>query len=158
MENDPSLHTRKRTSRAPPSTQALSDRRKQQQLRERQRALQAIRTGQDFDGRETQAVIDPWGAENSIPMFEGVTLPRQLVRPSFRMPRPEALAAIDPGLVETNIEYINDCMELRGEQCVFPLFSRFSLIFFFALFFILLLPFSCFLFRFSVFSGYPPPA
>ncbi|KAL5497885.1 hypothetical protein ACEPAH_2816 [Sanghuangporus vaninii] len=116
MENNPSSHTRKQSSRAPPSAQALSDRLKQQQLRERQRALQAIRAGQDLETSSAQAVIDPWGAENSIPMFEGITLPRQLARAPFRMPRPEALAAIDPGLVDTNIEYIKDCMELRGEQ------------------------------------------
>ncbi|KAL5514723.1 hypothetical protein ACEPAG_2039 [Sanghuangporus baumii] len=119
MENNPSSHTRKRSSRVQPSAQALSDRLKQQHLRERQRALQAIRTGQDLQTAETssaQAVSDPWGAENAIPMFEGITLPRQLARAPFRTPRPEALAAIDPGLVDTNIEYIKDCMELRGEQ------------------------------------------
>ncbi|KAL5478423.1 hypothetical protein ACEPAI_2607 [Sanghuangporus weigelae] len=119
MENNPSSHSRKRSSRAPPSAQALSDRLKQQHLRERQRALQPIRTGQDLLTAETssaQAVTDPWGAENAIPMFEGITLPRQLARAPFRTPRPETLAAIDPGLVDTNIEYIKDCMELRGEQ------------------------------------------
>ncbi|OCB89164.1 hypothetical protein A7U60_g3647 [Sanghuangporus baumii] len=118
MENNPSSHIRKRSSRAPPSAQALSDRLKQQQLRERQRALQAIRTGQDLalETSSAQPVTDPWGAENTIPMFEGITLPRQLARAPFRMPCPEALAAIDPGLVDTNIEYIKDCMELRGEQ------------------------------------------
>ena len=118
LENGPSVRPRKRSSRAVPSTHALLDRFKQRQLRDRQRTLQSIHTEQDFHMRDATGVVDPWAAENSIPMFEGVTLPRQLARAPFRMPRSEALAAVDPGLVDTNIEYIKDCMELRGEQCV----------------------------------------
>ena len=56
--------------------------------------------------------------KNSIPVFAGVTLPRQLARAPFREPRPQALAAIDPGLVHTNIEYVKDCLELRGSEYV----------------------------------------
>lgn len=62
------------------------------------------------------AMADPWEAENAIPIFAGKTLPRQLLRAPYRTPRPEALAAVEPGLVDTNVEYIKDCMELRGEQ------------------------------------------
>ncbi|EJD01792.1 uncharacterized protein FOMMEDRAFT_147007 [Fomitiporia mediterranea MF3/22] len=120
-ENHPSVHTRKRASRQTLTAQSLADRLKHQQVRERQRALQNVRAAQsqDWDMLEetsSQAMTDPWASENSIPMFSGITLPRQLMRAPFRMPRPEALAAIDPGLVETNFEYIKDCMELRGEQ------------------------------------------
>lgn len=56
--------------------------------------------------------------ERSTPVFRGVTLPRRLARPSYRAVNSAALAAIDPGLAETNIEYVRDCLEANGARCV----------------------------------------
>lgn len=56
--------------------------------------------------------------EPSAPAFRGVTLPRRLARPAYRPANTAALAAIEPGLAETNIEYVRDCLEATGARCV----------------------------------------
>ena len=66
--------------------------------------------------------------EESTPAFRGVTLPSRLRRPEYREVNKAALAAIDPVLAETNVEYMRDCLEVKGVRYVsiFPFATLFS--------------------------------
>jgi hypothetical protein len=59
--------------------------------------------------------MDEW-ERMEVPVFAGITLPRQLPRAPYRDPQPAALAAVDADLVQTNLEYIKDCLEIRGDE------------------------------------------
>ena len=117
-----STRSRKRVSKPVPPSAILSRKLKQQRLRHPSRAPRIIWTGSfgcELREKSSWRLNDTMCvSKSSVPVCAGVALPRQLPRSPFREPRPQALAAVNPELVHTNIEYMKDCLELRGSEYV----------------------------------------
>ncbi|KAI5120022.1 hypothetical protein M0805_004651 [Coniferiporia weirii] len=128
-ENAPPL----RKGRLSVSHKTISDRIKHRFLQERARVRQNARSSNiQLPDPTATAVAADWMMGESpsqvgIPVFNGITLPRQLPRPPFREPGRDALAAIDPALVDTSVEFTKDCLEMDGAK-LFDVLKRTSIV------------------------------